>query len=54
MTGNGRGYDQDTDGDGTPDLAQTRTHNRVNEINGGNGIGLRSCPSSFVVPLVRS
>jgi len=26
------GYDQDADGDGTPDLAQTRTHNVVNEI----------------------
>mgnify|MGYP000901819537 CR=1 FL=1 len=32
MTGNWRGYDQDADGDGTPDLAQTRTHNVVNEI----------------------
>jgi len=32
MTGNWRGYDQDADGNGTPDLAQTRTHNVVNEI----------------------
>ncbi len=51
--GNWSSFDEDSDGDGTNDLAQSREHNQVNEIADTSGDGdaiTESAGSSWVDP----